>query len=159
MVPMYNILTLNKIAKTGLARLGENYVCGDAVENPDAIMVRSAAFFPFANMTPERGFAARWLRLFPFPLKIHFKGATVPESDTVELTERSIPPETITNVMPTARMALIEAWRKTPIMLNRVKKFSLLKLKATQIMASPIKAINSRRFVRLISFVLSELFI
>ena len=23
-------------------------------------------FFPFANMTPERGFAARWLRLFPF---------------------------------------------------------------------------------------------
>ena len=25
-------------------------------------------------MTPERGFAARWLRLFPFPLKIHFKG-------------------------------------------------------------------------------------
>ena len=43
MVPMYNILTLNKIAKTGLARLGENYVCGDAVENPDAIMVRSAS--------------------------------------------------------------------------------------------------------------------
>ena len=40
---MYNILTLNKIAKTGLARLGENYVCSDAVENPDAIMVRSAS--------------------------------------------------------------------------------------------------------------------
>lgn len=43
MVSMYNILTLNKIAKTGLARLGENYVCSDAVENPDAIMVRSAS--------------------------------------------------------------------------------------------------------------------
>ena len=37
-----------------------------------------AAFFPFANMTPERGFAARWLRLFPFPLKIHFKGRQLP---------------------------------------------------------------------------------
>ena len=34
--------------------------------------------FPFANMTPERGFAARWLRLFPFPLKIHFKGRQLP---------------------------------------------------------------------------------
>src|SRR5699024_1534213 len=29
-------------------------------------------------MTPERGFAARWLRLFPFPLKIHFKGRQLP---------------------------------------------------------------------------------
>ncbi|NLH44973.1 MAG: hypothetical protein GX451_02400, partial [Acholeplasmataceae bacterium] len=37
-----------------------------------------AAFFPFANMSQERGFAARWLRLFPFPLKIHFKGRQLP---------------------------------------------------------------------------------
>jgi hypothetical protein len=29
-------------------------------------------------MTPERGFAARWLRLFPFPLKIHFKDRQLP---------------------------------------------------------------------------------
>lgn len=29
-------------------------------------------------MTPERGFTARWLRLFPFPLKIHFKGRQLP---------------------------------------------------------------------------------
>ena len=29
-------------------------------------------------MTLERGFAARWLRLFPFPLKIHFKGRQLP---------------------------------------------------------------------------------
>ena len=29
-------------------------------------------------MTPEQGFAARWLRLFPFPLKIHFKGCQLP---------------------------------------------------------------------------------
>ena len=29
-------------------------------------------------MTPERGFAARWLRLFPFPLKVHFKGRQLP---------------------------------------------------------------------------------
>ena len=32
----------------------------------------------YTNMTPERGFAARWLRLFPFPLKIHFKGRQLP---------------------------------------------------------------------------------
>lgn len=40
---MYNILTLNKIAKTGLDRLGENYTCADDAQNPDAILVRSAA--------------------------------------------------------------------------------------------------------------------
>ena len=34
--------------------------------------------FSSVNMTPERGFAARWLRLFPFPLKIHFKGRQLP---------------------------------------------------------------------------------
>lgn len=40
---MYNVLTLNKIAAVGTERLGDNYTCGDAVENPDAILVRSAA--------------------------------------------------------------------------------------------------------------------
>lgn len=40
---MYNVLTLNKISATGLARLGDNYNISDSVENPDAILVRSAA--------------------------------------------------------------------------------------------------------------------
>ena len=40
---MYNILTLNKIAPIGTSRLGSNYSYGNEVENPDAILVRSAA--------------------------------------------------------------------------------------------------------------------
>ena len=45
---MYNILTLNKISKTGLDRLdSELFTCGDAVENPDAILVRSASMHEY----------------------------------------------------------------------------------------------------------------
>lgn len=40
---MYNVLTLNKIAKIGLDRLGENYAVSDDAANPEAILVRSAA--------------------------------------------------------------------------------------------------------------------
>lgn len=40
---MYNVLTLNKIAPIGTDRLGSNYSYGNEVENPDAILVRSAA--------------------------------------------------------------------------------------------------------------------
>lgn len=40
---MYNILTLNKIAPIGTSRLGSDYSYGNEVENPDAILVRSAA--------------------------------------------------------------------------------------------------------------------
>ena len=40
---MYNILTLNKIAAIGTSRLGDNYKYGDDVQNPDAVLVRSAA--------------------------------------------------------------------------------------------------------------------
>lgn len=40
---MYNILTLNKIAAVGTSRLGDNYKYGDDVQNPDAVLVRSAA--------------------------------------------------------------------------------------------------------------------
>ena len=40
---MYNVLTLNKIATVGTSRLGEGYSYGDDVQNPDAILVRSAA--------------------------------------------------------------------------------------------------------------------
>ncbi len=46
---MYNILTLNKISKIGLAQLDSaKYTCGDAVEAPDAILVRSAAMHEMA---------------------------------------------------------------------------------------------------------------
>lgn len=40
---MYNILTLNKIAAIGTDRLGENYTIADNMENPDAVLVRSAS--------------------------------------------------------------------------------------------------------------------
>ena len=41
---MYNIKTLNKISNVGLSKFDKSkYVYGDDVENPDAIMVRSAA--------------------------------------------------------------------------------------------------------------------
>ncbi len=39
---MYQVLTLNKIAKIGLDKFSADYVCGDDIQNPDAIMVRSA---------------------------------------------------------------------------------------------------------------------
>lgn len=40
---MYNVLTLNKIAKIGLDRLGDNYAVADECVSPDAVLVRSAA--------------------------------------------------------------------------------------------------------------------
>ena len=40
---MFNILTLNKIAAVGTSRLGDKYAYGDDVQNPDAVLVRSAA--------------------------------------------------------------------------------------------------------------------
>ena len=40
---MYNIKLLNKIAKIGLDRFDENYCCKEEIENPVAIMVRSAS--------------------------------------------------------------------------------------------------------------------
>lgn len=40
---MYNIKTLNKISTVGLSRLGSGYTYGDDVQNPDAILVRSAS--------------------------------------------------------------------------------------------------------------------
>lgn len=38
---MYNIQTLNKISKKGLAILDQNYTCADEVANPDGIILRS----------------------------------------------------------------------------------------------------------------------
>lgn len=40
---MYNIQTLNKISTVGLSRLGSDYTCGDDIQNPDAVLVRSAS--------------------------------------------------------------------------------------------------------------------
>ena len=41
---MFNIKTLNKISAVGLEKFDKSkYVYGDGIENPDAIMVRSAA--------------------------------------------------------------------------------------------------------------------
>ena len=40
---MYQIKTLNKIAPAGLNVLGADYHVADTVENPDAILVRSAS--------------------------------------------------------------------------------------------------------------------
>lgn len=41
---MFNILTLNKISKSGLANFDETlFTCSDAFENPDAVIVRSAS--------------------------------------------------------------------------------------------------------------------
>lgn len=40
---MYNVLTLNKISPNGTSRLGDNYNVGDSVENPNAVLVRSAS--------------------------------------------------------------------------------------------------------------------
>ena len=41
---MYNIKTLNKISPVGLSKFDSSkYIYGDEIENPDAIMVRSAA--------------------------------------------------------------------------------------------------------------------
>lgn len=40
---MIRIKCLNKISPVGTCRFGENYECGENVENPDAILVRSAS--------------------------------------------------------------------------------------------------------------------
>ena len=40
---MYNIKTLNKISPIGLNRLGDGFAVGDDIENPDAVLVRSAS--------------------------------------------------------------------------------------------------------------------
>lgn len=40
---MFDILTLNKIAKIGLDKLGDNFTVTDEVKNPDGIMLRSFA--------------------------------------------------------------------------------------------------------------------
>lgn len=40
---MYQVKCLNKISPVGTSRLTDQYTCGDNVENPNAILVRSAA--------------------------------------------------------------------------------------------------------------------
>lgn len=45
---MYDILTLNKISQIGLKELDDKYAVSDSCENPDGIIVRSAAMHDFA---------------------------------------------------------------------------------------------------------------
>ena len=45
---MYSILTLNKISENGLKNFSDDYVCGSEIENPDAILVRSASMHDMA---------------------------------------------------------------------------------------------------------------
>lgn len=45
---MYRIQCLNKISAVGTGRFGDGYTCGDSVENPDAILVRSAVMHEMA---------------------------------------------------------------------------------------------------------------
>ncbi len=40
---MFHIKCLNKISEVGTGRFDENYCCGESVENPDAVLVRSAS--------------------------------------------------------------------------------------------------------------------
>ena len=40
---MYQVKLMNKIAACGLEVLDDSYTCGEGIENPDAILVRSAA--------------------------------------------------------------------------------------------------------------------
>ena len=40
---MFNIKTLNKISTIGLSQFDDKYTCADEIENPDAILVRSAS--------------------------------------------------------------------------------------------------------------------
>jgi len=40
---MYKILTLNKISEIGINKFGDRYVCGENIESPDCILVRSAS--------------------------------------------------------------------------------------------------------------------
>ena len=44
---MHNILCLNKISPLGTDRLGENYTYAAEIENPEGILVRSAAMHAF----------------------------------------------------------------------------------------------------------------
>ena len=77
-----------KLQNCGFWHRGRNLLCncrrlppsGSFAHRTDraGLPTRCGLSFSFVNMTPERGFAARWLRLFPFPLKIHFKGRQLP---------------------------------------------------------------------------------
>ncbi len=49
---MYNILTLNKIAACGTSRFSDKYTCSADIENPTAIMVRSASMHDM-ELSPE----------------------------------------------------------------------------------------------------------
>lgn len=55
---MYNILTLNKISETGIKNFTSDYKCSDDIQNPDAILVRSASMHE-TEFAPETLAVAR----------------------------------------------------------------------------------------------------
>jgi Na+(H+)/acetate symporter ActP len=68
---MANILLFNKIAKCGLDQFPANYVCGDAVDAPAAIMVRSASLELLACVPAETGEPGIFASLFgPDPVSL-----------------------------------------------------------------------------------------
>ncbi len=48
MIAMYHIQCLNKISEVGTSCFGPNYACGSDVQNPEAILVRSASMHDMA---------------------------------------------------------------------------------------------------------------
>ena len=48
MIAMYHIQCLNKISEAGTSCFGPDYVCGTDVQNPEAILVRSASMHEMA---------------------------------------------------------------------------------------------------------------
>lgn len=68
---MFNILTLNKISKNGLDRLdGSKFTCSDSVENPDAVLVRSASMHEteFSEKTVAIARAGAGVNNIPIPV-------------------------------------------------------------------------------------------
>lgn len=68
---MFNILTLNKISKNGLDRLdGAKFTCSDSVENPDAVLVRSASMHEteFSEKTVAIARAGAGVNNIPIPV-------------------------------------------------------------------------------------------
>lgn len=68
---MFNILTLNKISKNGLDRLdGTKFTCSDSVENPDAVLVRSASMHEteFSEKTVAIARAGAGVNNIPIPV-------------------------------------------------------------------------------------------
>ncbi len=78
--------------------------------------------------TPARMPTSGWWALMP----VTRLPATIPEMASSEPTERSMPPQSTTKVIPMARMPLMEVCRRTLAQLPQVRKNSLAKVRTTQ---------------------------